>query len=105
MLLIWRFRVFSNAAVGLRLLNDYRNAEFVMMAPRINPNYDSSPAMSAFDKRFGEVVEASVSVGGMEFVWQQSENEENMGKLFSPERKNQKSEFVGQLLDLSKKNG
>lgn len=101
-LLTWRFRLYSNPAAGLRLLNDYRNSEFVLLAPRINPNYDSSPAMSAFRNRFGEIVEASVSVGGMEFSWSNSDKD-SIKKLFSPKREYQETEYVGQLIHLQKK--
>lgn len=98
--LTWRFRIFSNAAAGLRLLEDYRNADFVLVAPRINPNYDSIPAFSAFRNRFGEVTSASVVAGGLKYSWNQSDDKEFTEKLFSPKRQKQESEYVGQLIYL-----
>lgn len=99
--LTWKFRIFSNPAADLRLLNDFRNAEFMLLAPRIYPDYDSAPSLGAFNKRFGQVQSVSVAVGGLKYGWNEKDSD-FVVPLTSPKREAKDPEYIGQLVKLRK---
>jgi hypothetical protein len=67
--LTWHYRFLNVGQPDLITIDDYRNANMVVFAPRIRPNLDHGGNGMAFGRPFGSIVRVEVSAGGVRFGW------------------------------------
>lgn len=96
----WRYRVFSSPNAQLRILHDFKDATYVIFAPKLNPDFDSSPALSAYESPFGRIIHAQVLVGGLNVSWSDPENLDEAADLIAAPRQSQPARVVGQVFEL-----